>query len=104
MKLVKIEPTFSFGNFKMHRINVNDFKAQKYITVTDNYELMQATVYFAGEGFKNAIPVNILNNNYNKFYELLDKCVAGSSLVFTNVKVKNSFEERTLPEVSYTLY
>ena len=99
-----VDPVFRIGNLTKSRIPVGEFITQKYATVSDNYELNGATVYFAGNGFPKVEMAKLYGNNLTKLKGLFDKCLAGTNIVFTNIKVKNSLGLRVIDDKAYSLY
>ena len=99
-----LDPIFRIGNLTKSRVTVDEFIKQKYATVTDNYELNEATVFFAGNGFPKVETAKLYGNDFTKLKVFLTKCLSGTNIVFTNIKVKNSSGLRVIDDKAYSLY
>jgi N-acetylmuramoyl-L-alanine amidase len=99
-----IDPVFRIGNLTQGRIKADEFKSQKFATVTDGYEFVSCGVYFGGTGFQKVEATNLNGKDFTKLNALLEKCTAGTSITFTNIRVKNKDGLRTIEEKSYILY
>jgi N-acetylmuramoyl-L-alanine amidase len=103
-KVTHIDPVFRIGNLTRELVKVNDFKSQKIATVTDDYEFVSCNVYFGGTGFPKAEAANLNGKDFTKLSALLEKCAVGTSIAFTNIRVKNKDGIRAIEEKVYTLY
>lgn len=103
-KEIQIDPVFRIGNLTSGRIKVDEFKKQKFATVTDGFEFVSCNVYFGGTGFPKAEATNLNGNDFTQLNAFLERCAAGTSIAFTNIKVKNKDGMRTIEEKAYTLY
>ncbi len=99
-----LDPVFRIGNLTSNRIKADEFKKQKLATVTDNYEFVSCNVYFGGTGFPKAEAANLNGNDFTKLNAFLERCAAGTSIAFTNIRVKNKDGMRSIEEKVYTLY
>ncbi|MFN0083513.1 MAG: hypothetical protein ACKVOM_13465, partial [Ferruginibacter sp.] len=102
--ITNLDPVFRIGNLSNGRVLLDEFKKQKIATVTDNYEITEATVLFAGNGFPKVEMVKLYGNDFTKLKTLVDKCLSGTNIVFMNIKVKNSLGIRVIDEKAYSLY
>ncbi|MEP7237798.1 MAG: GldM family protein [Ferruginibacter sp.] len=97
------------GNEKMLAII---FKAQEYCRVelkdfefNAPFRLVSATVYFSGTNFKNVEKGVLTSTSLKPIKSLMDRCAAGSMIVFDNVKVMGPDDFlRTIPGTSYLLH
>jgi hypothetical protein len=103
-KEIQLDPIFRIGNSTSGRIKLDEFKQQKFPTLTDGYEFVSCNVYFGGEGFPKVVATNLNGKDFTQLTTLLEKCAAGTSIAFTNIKVKNKDGMRTIEEKAYTLY
>jgi N-acetylmuramoyl-L-alanine amidase len=103
-KEIQLDPIFRIGNSTSGRIKLDEFKQQKFPTLTDGYEFVSCNVYFGGEGFPKVVATNLNGKDFTQLTKLLEKCAAGTSIAFTNIKVKNKDGMRTIEEKAYTLY
>jgi N-acetylmuramoyl-L-alanine amidase len=101
---INIDPVFRIGNITSSRIKVDEFTSQKFATVTDGYEFVSCNVYFGGTGFPKAEAANLYGKDFTKLNAFLEKCDAGTSIAFTNIRVKNKDGIRAIEEKVYTLY
>jgi N-acetylmuramoyl-L-alanine amidase len=93
------------GETSRARMKIEEFKKIKFLTITNGFELISTTVYLAGKGFEKPVAATLLSNNLAPIQELLEKCEAGSSIIFTNVKVKSKNDGiRTIDEVAISFY
>ena len=99
-----VDPVFRIGNLTKSRVSANDFVSQKYATIPDNYELSEATVYFSGNGFPKIETAKIYGTDLTKIKAFLDKCLPGTHIVFSNIKVKNASGLRVIDDRAYSLY
>ena len=99
-----IDPVFRIGNLTKSSVSISDFVIQKYATVTDNFELNEATVYFSGSGFSKIETAKLKGPDLTKLKVYLDKCLSGTSVAFTNIKVKNASGVRVIEDRVYSLY
>lgn len=99
-----IDPVFRVGNLTNPRVSVDLFKKQKYVTLTDEYEFVEATVYFSGEGFPKVISATLSGNKLENLMPFINSCVAGSNITFDNIKVKNQLGLRTIDGRAYSLF
>ncbi len=56
------------------------------------YKVMSATVYFSGTNFKSVEVGEITSNSLKPIKKYMDRCAAGSMIIFDNVKVKGPDE------------
>jgi N-acetylmuramoyl-L-alanine amidase len=103
-KEIVLDPVFRIGNLTSNRIKVGEFISQKFATVTDGYEFLSCNVYFGGTGFPKVEAANLNGNNFTKLNTFLEKCAAGTSIAFTNIRVKNKDGIKAIEEKAYTLY
>ncbi len=103
-KEIQLAPVFRIGDLTLERIKVDDFKKQKFATVTDGFEFVSCNVYFGGTGFPKAEATKLNGNDFTQINSFLEKCAAGTSIAFTNIKVKNKDGVRMVDEKAYTLY
>jgi N-acetylmuramoyl-L-alanine amidase len=103
-KVTHIDPVFRIGNLTRELVKVDVFKLQKIATVTDDYEFVSCNVYFGGTGFPKAEAANLNGKDFTKLNALLEKCAIGTSIAFTNIRVKNKDGIMAIEEKVYTLY
>jgi N-acetylmuramoyl-L-alanine amidase len=103
-KVIVVDPIFRIGNLTSNRIKVNEFTSQKMATVTDGYEFVSCNVYFGGTGFPKAEATKLNGNDFTQLSTFLERCAAGTSIAFTNIKVKNKDGLRVIEEKAYMLY
>ncbi|HMK03032.1 MAG TPA: GldM family protein [Ferruginibacter sp.] len=63
------------------RAEVNDFEFET------KFEVVSATVYFSGTNFTRIEKGNISSNSLKPLKSLMNRCAAGSVVIFDNVKV-----------------
>jgi hypothetical protein len=98
-------PTMASSSCRLNSgMPVDEFKQQKFATVTDGYEFVSCNVYFGGEGFPKVGSAKLNGNDFTQLNAFLEKCAIGTSIAFTNIKVKNKNGLRTIEEKAYTLY
>ncbi len=103
-EIIEIDPVFKLDNKSGGRIKVEDFLKLTEAKVTHGFEIVSANVYFGGEGFPLVKAANLYSNKLDSIKELMKKCVAGTAIAFTNIKVKNKDGMRTIEEKAFTLY
>ncbi len=99
-----IDPVFRIGNFTSARAKVEEFKKQKFATVTDGYEFVSCNVYFAGIGFSKVGVAKMVGNDFTQLNSYLDKCAPGTNIIFNNIWVKNASGLRVIEDKSYSLF
>jgi TonB-dependent SusC/RagA subfamily outer membrane receptor len=100
-----IVPKFYFGDVKGVRSEVEFFKRQKEIRISEGYKLVNAQVYFSGAGFANVITATLSGSGLNCIQGLLDKCEGGTVVSFDNIKVRNNEgTEKIINGISFSLY
>jgi N-acetylmuramoyl-L-alanine amidase len=99
-----VDPVFRVGNFTNHRISSSDFKDAKFASITDNYELVEASVYFSGTNFEKVQTSKLTGTNLAQLNNFIQKCAPGTSVTFDNIKVKNKLGIRVIDGASYILY
>ncbi len=82
------DPEFFVGNLNSSKVNINDFKKQHDIYVSNGYSFVSATVYFSGPGFPKVIVANLNSNNLDVLKQNIDLCQPGSAVTFDNIRVK----------------
>ncbi len=95
---------FQVGNFPSPKAPAVDFKKQTEITLLKGYSLVSCTVYFAGTGFPSVQVRSLKGNSLTQIQAEIDLCSAGSSITFTNIKIKGPDGIRTIDDVTYFLY
>lgn len=69
------------------------------------YNIVGATVYFAGAGFNNVATATITNGNLSSLDALLQRCGPGTTVNFDNVRVQGpGGPVKTIPGAGFVLY
>lgn len=87
-KKISADPTLRIGNTNHSRISAEEFKKQKNVMVTGDYEFISATVWFSGNGYPNVVSAQLSGTELKPLNSLIEQCVQGSVVTFDNIKVK----------------
>jgi hypothetical protein len=103
---IKFPPSINFqvGDISKPKAPAADFKSQKEITLAKGYSFVSCSVYFAGAGFPSIVVASLNGSNLSPIQTQIDICRAGSTIVFSNIKVKGSDGVRTIDDKIYMLY
>jgi N-acetylmuramoyl-L-alanine amidase len=94
----------NLGDIKGGKLKLEILKNATEITAYQNLKIVSCNVYFGGAGFVKVIVGSLSGNGLVPLKELIEKCMAGTNIVFTNIKVKTKDGIRTLDEVAFALY
>ena len=105
------DPKFKIGDGKKRMATVI-FKSQQYCRADlgDDFlfdlkfSVVSSTVIFSGAGFSTPQTGTISGNSMGGVSGLMGKCIPGSSITFTNIKVQGPDGVRTIDEEGYSLY
>ncbi|MEI9956817.1 MAG: hypothetical protein WDM90_11060 [Ferruginibacter sp.] len=99
------KPDFWVGNTVSTRVNIDSFKLNLDIKATDGYKFKNATVYFSGANFQNVVTATIYGSSLSAVSNLVNKCTAGSSITFDDVKLMdNKNKDIRVDGKSYLFY
>jgi gliding motility-associated protein GldM len=105
------DPKFRIGDGKKRMATVV-FKSQQYCRADlgDDFlfdlkfSVVSANVIFSGAGFATPQQGTISGNGLAGISALMNKCIPGSSITFTGIKVQGPDGVRTIDEESFSLY
>jgi gliding motility-associated protein GldM len=104
------DPVFKVGSGK-GRMAVVEFKGQQFCRADLlgfdfdlRYTVVSATVYFGGAGFPSVAIGNINSNSLGSVSALMQRCMPGTSVAFTNIKVSGPDGTRSIDDASIQLY
>ncbi len=105
-------PVFKIGGKGGARMAVDEFKKQKYcIASLENFDfdarfsVVSATVYFSGTNFNTTESASIKGNSLNEISKFMERCAAGSTIIFDEVKVLGpDGKQRIIPGIGIILY
>jgi gliding motility-associated protein GldM len=104
------DPAFKVGSGK-GRMPVVEFRGQQFCRADLlgfdfdlRYTVVSATVYFGGAGFASAAIGSINSNSLAPVAANIARCVPGSSVAFTNIKVSGPDGTRSIDDVTIQLY
>ncbi|MEP7254599.1 MAG: M56 family metallopeptidase [Ferruginibacter sp.] len=87
---VIVTPRIYVGEISKVKTDVELFKKQKEIRVTQGYSFVSATVFFSGKGFEK-VEVAVLNEtSLSSLGGYIQQCTAGSVVTFDNIRVENA--------------
>jgi len=104
-------PKFKIGSGE-GRMLVNDFSSQGFCRADMGpdfffkdvkYSVQSYTVFFQGPGFKITEQKQVSGNSLGAIKSLMDKCLPGCSVSFTNIQVSGPDGTRRLDDVTYAL-
>jgi gliding motility-associated protein GldM len=104
------DPAFKVGSGK-GRMAVVEFKGQQFCRADLlgfdfdlRYTVVSATVYFGGAGFPSVAIGSLNSNSLGSVSALMQRCMPGTSVAFTNIKVSGPDGTRTIDDASIQLY
>ncbi|NOU38633.1 MAG: gliding motility protein GldM [Ferruginibacter sp.] len=104
------DPSFKVGSGKGRMATV-EFKGQQFCRADLlgfdfdlRYTVVSATVYFFGAGFPSAATGSITSNSLGSISSLMQRCMPGSSIAFTNIKVSGPDGTRSIDDAVIQLY
>ncbi len=104
------DPVFKVGSGK-GRMPVVEFRGQQFcradLLAFDfdlRYTVVSATVYFGGAGFTNTAIGSITSNSLAPVADKIARCVPGTSVAFTNIKVSGPDGTRSIDDATIQLY
>jgi hypothetical protein len=100
------DPIFSVGKLTAGcKVDIDAFKKQTEIHITDDYSFVGASVYFSGKGFPKVLVANLSGSSLQPLKEFIDKCEPESVVTFDNIMVKkDGVGIMTINGKSYSLY
>jgi gliding motility-associated protein GldM len=104
------DPSFKVGSGK-GRMPVVEFRGQQNCRAELagfdfdlRYTVVSATVYFSGAGFPSVAIGSINSNSLNQVASFVARCIPGSSVSFTNIKVSGPDGTRSIDDATIQLY
>jgi gliding motility-associated protein GldM len=104
------DPVLKVGSGK-GRMPVVEFRGQQFCRADLlgfdfdlRYTVVSATVYFGGAGFPSTAIGSITSNSLAPVAANMARCVPGSSVAFTNVKVSGPDGTRSIDDITIQLY
>ncbi len=100
------EPTITLSGISQSKIHISRLKDIKAVELNNpDYRILSATIYFIGKGFTNVVMYSMNSGSLIPQKQFMDKIVAGSTIVFDNVKVINKDGSMmVIKEKSFTFY
>ncbi|MGG9971673.1 hypothetical protein ACQ33O_07745 [Ferruginibacter sp. SUN002] len=83
------EPSLTIGYIDNQTTDWESLTRETEIMISDGFTFESATVYFAGESFKNLMIQDITTPALSQLNTLIQRCTEGCTITFDNVKVKD---------------
>ena len=94
-------PTYTLSGISGPRVDISLLKNIKEVQLSSpDYSFKYATVYFSGEGFPNVVMTQITSESLEKLQPYLSKVVAGTTMVFDNVKIEKKGTKDGIMEIN----
>ncbi|MGF2413183.1 hypothetical protein [Ferruginibacter sp.] len=104
IKPMETFPRFAVGNLTGTRVNIDSFKSQTTIKISEGFSIVRTTIYFSGANFPDVVSATLIGPSLSSIKSLIDRCTVGSVVSFDNVKVNGPDGERTIDGKSYVFY
>ena len=102
---VQDAPALQWGDLIKPRVDIDKFKSQKEIRVSDGWEFVGADIYFSGQGFQYVRMGHLSVASLEPIRSFIDQCTAGSVITLDNVYVKDyTGAKRAIEGRSFALY
>ncbi|HLP36664.1 N-acetylmuramoyl-L-alanine amidase [Lacibacter sp.] len=99
-------PVITLGDSKGGRIAANKITESKQLTIDEDWEIANYTMYFTGKGFDN--PYFIAANKSPEFnksvLEAIAKCQPGTTIVIDEIIIKQGNTKKTSAPLAFNLY
>lgn len=78
------------GNLKGNRLQIDSFKAQKELRLTNGLNLHYVTIFFSGANFQNTMAATLAGNSLSLIKNMIDRCKPGTIVSFERIIALNS--------------